>query len=217
MLSQNAPNQFTKSITGDLGKMLSKLDESKQSFKALVDEMSTEQKVQIQQGILANVDQSLGTIQGAEQGMMQLEPMVGKGSIIQQKQVQMRMNQLNLQKAGAQADIDRQLAMTEGTDLHKQIQDRQELTRVMTEQTKAYNKEHGAIDKNMAKMSQFGQSVKGMLHTSFQYGVVYRGAQSVIQQIYTIIGSIQEFDALTNTYCNVYEDEDGRKVYGSRP
>ena len=196
MLSQNAPNQFTKSISGDLGKMLSQLDEGKRSFRELAEQLTTEQKVQIQQGILNSVDQSLGTIQGAEQGMMQLEPMVGKGSIIQQKQVQMRMNQLNLQKAGAQADIDRQLQMTDGTDLHEQIKNRQKLSQVMTEQTKAYNKEHAAIDKNMAKMSQFGQSVKGMLATSFQYGVVYRGAQSVIQQIYTIIGSIQEFDAL---------------------
>ena len=36
---------------------------------------------------------------------------------------------------------------------------------------------------------------------------IYRAKRYVKQQL-------QEFDALTNTYCNVYEDEDGRKVYG---
>ena len=196
MLSQNAPNQFTKSITGDLGKMLSQLDEGKRSFSELAAQLTTEQKLQIQQGILNSVDQSLGTIQGVDQGIMQMEDQMKHASPLHQKLIQGRINQLNLQKAGEQANIDRQLSMTKGTDLHKQIQDRQELSDKMTEQIKRYNEDNGAMDKNMAKMSQFGQSVKGMLATSFQYGVVYRGAQSVIQQIYTIIGSIQEFDAL---------------------
>lgn len=36
---------------------------------------------------------------------------------------------------------------------------------------------------------------------------IYRAKRYVKQQL-------QEFDSLTNTYCNVYKDEDGRKVYG---
>mgnify|MGYP003504176605 CR=1 FL=1 len=61
---------------------------------------------------------------------------------------------------------------------------------------KTYLETQRSAQRGAIGLQQFGQSFKGMLSTAFQYGVVYRGAQALIQQIYTIIGAVKEFDTL---------------------
>ena len=212
MLQQNAPTEYLTSMLKDLQNNTNQLDNFGKKWSDVIDSMSEEQKSKFIKGNLDNYNNLLTQDRqidferyGLEQQMTN-EHVFGANTKKQfvlnpyRNQVMAeKANMLDLQSAGIQANLRMQEDIanyTKDGDLAKQYAER----RAFNEEYKKTNRLYLDTAKNAMKGSvaveHLATQTKGMLKTAMEYGVVYRGAQSLIAQVYTIIGSIKEFDTL---------------------
>ena len=212
MLNSNAPTKFTDSLANNLNgiaKKLGKDGDIQDGMRQIAESMTMEQRVNFLMEQEQQVTNALAQDRVLDAKRYQLEQAntnfnrygadTEKTSIVNPWQNKMRTAQLNaigVEQAKQQATLHQQMSIAGDSQTKTEIQDRMRLN----EQIKETNRQFLDTQRNAIKGSQgvqkLAHSFKGMLHTAFQYGVIYRGAQALIQQIFTVIQSIKEFDAI---------------------
>ena len=212
MLSSNAPTRFTDSLANSLtsvAKQLGGKDGIEAGLEKIIAKMSTEQKIEALQqqdaqfnatlAHSANLDAKAYQLEMATTNYNRLGANTEKTSVVnpwKNKLLTAQKTAYGLEQAKIEADLHRQMDSAGDDKTRQQFADRMKLN----EQIKETNRQFLDTQRNAMKGSQgvekLAHSFKGMLTTAFQYGVVYRGAQALIQQIYTVIGSIKEFDSV---------------------
>lgn len=211
MLNSNAPTKFTDSLNSsltDLAKTIGKGDIQK-GLKAISDQMSTEQKMSLLQQQDEQFNNTLAQYRLLDAKSYQIEQATtnynrfgantDKTSVINPWQDKIRTAQktaIGLEQAKVQADLHKQMSQAGDSTTKTEFQARMRLNEQLMETNRQFLDTQRSATKGSLGVQKLAHSFKGMLNTAMQYGIVYRGAQSLIQQIYTIIGSIQEFDTI---------------------
>ena len=211
MLNSNAPTKFTDSLANSLNgiaKKLGKNGDIQDGMRQIAESMTMEQRLNFLMGQEQQVTNALAQDRTLDAKRYQLEQAntnfnrygadTEKTSIINPWQNKMRTAQLNaigVEQAKQQATLHQQMS-TADPQTKAQIQGQIDLNNQIKETNRQFLDTQRNATKGSLGVQKLAHSFKGMLHTAFQYGVVYRGAQALIQQIFTVVQSIKEFDAV---------------------
>lgn len=212
MLQQNAPTNYLNSMLKDLQKNLDVLQAMGRSSDEIFEHMTEEGKAKLIKSNLDNYNNLLAQDRQIDFGRYQLEQITTSDHLIgantkkqfilnpyRNQVMTAKANLLDLQASGVQANLSLQEDIAKASnneDLVKQYEDRKRFNEEYKETNRLYLDTAKDAQKGSIAVENLATQTKGMLKTALQYGVVYRGAQSLIAQIYTIIGSIKEFDTL---------------------
>lgn len=212
MLNSNAPTKFTDSLANSLNgiaKKLGKDGDIQDGMRQIAEKMSQEQRLEYLMQQNQQFNNSLAQARALDAKAYQLEQAttnynrVGadteKTSIVnpwQSKMMTAQKTAIGLEQAKVQADLHKQMSQAGDSTTKAEYQDRIKLNEQLMETNRQFLDTQRNAIKGSLGVQKLAHSFKGMLHTAFQYGVVYRGAQALIQQIFTVVQSIKEFDAV---------------------
>ena len=212
MLQQNAPTNYLNSMLKDLQKNLDVLQAMGKSSDEIFEHMTEEGKAKLIKSNLDNYNNLLNQDRQIDFERYQLEQITTSDHLIgantkkqfilnpyKNQVMTAKANMLDLQASGVQANLSLQEDIAKASnneDLAKQYEERKRFNEEYKETNRLYLDTAKDAQKGSIAVENLATQAKGMLKTALQYGVVYRGVQSLIAQVYTIIGSIKEFDTL---------------------
>ena len=212
MLQQNVPTNYLTSMLKDLQVNLATLEKMDKSFEDIYNSMGEEKKAKLIKDNIDNYNNLLTQDRHLDYNRYGLEQTLTNEHVFgadTQKQFILnpyrnrimteKAHMLDLETAGVQANLSLQedIARTTGdTNLAKQYEERKKFNEEYKKTNRLYLETAKNAQKGSIALEHLAGQTKGMLKTAMEYGVVYRGAQALISQIYTIIGSIKEFDTL---------------------
>ena len=212
MLQQNAPTNYLTSMLKDLQANLVTLEKMDKSFEDIYNSMGEEKKAKLIKDNIDNYNNLLTQDRHLDYNRYGLEQTLTNEHVFgadTQKQFILnpyrnrimteKAHMLDLETAGVQANLSLQedIARATGdTNLAKQYEERKKFNEEYKKTNRLYLETAKNAQKGSIALEHLAGQTKGMLKTAMEYGVVYRGVQALISQIYTIIGSIKEFDTL---------------------